>query len=247
MFDLTRALQTPELVYLQKDGDTNIQVLRNDQYQWLQLDDTVHTLMDINQPQRLVLPHLHAMSMALHLHPGPVGSALELGLGGGALSRFLVGQCHCQVTSIELSAPIIHCFKQFFNPEALDFDIVQADVRDEIGLHRGKDLLFVDLFGGQRLPEFLNDQAFYQQCFAALTQQGILVLNLLPDSQLYLYEVEQILQGLTGVKPLCLSIPGYKNRLLFCSKTPLPALEYDQALIDFSQQYQIDLNLFVQL
>ena len=46
MFDLTRALQAPELVYMHNDAAASIRVLRNHQYQWLQLNDTVHTLMD---------------------------------------------------------------------------------------------------------------------------------------------------------------------------------------------------------
>jgi len=247
MFDLTRALQDPELVYLHNENNTSIRVLRNSQYQWLQLDNTVHTLMDRTQPQHLVLPHLHAMAMALHLHPGPIQHTLELGLGGGALSRFLRAQYRCQVTSIELNASIIHCFRQFFNPMALDFDIIQADAQQEIGQHHAKDLVFVDLFGSQSLPEFLSDKGFYRQCLASLQAQGILVLNLLPDSQLYLFEIEQILQDLTGFKPMCLSVPGYKNRLLFASKQELRPLEFNQELTDFSRQYQLDLNLFIQL
>ena len=135
----------------------------------------------------------------------------------------------------------------FFNPAELDIEVVEGDARQQITQQQDQDLIFVDLFGSQRLPEFLSEAEFYQQCFKALAYQGILVLNLLPDSMLFLYEIEQILQDTTGYKPVCLSVPGYKNRILFSSMSALKPLEFTQELLDFSQQYQIDLNLFVQL
>lgn len=246
-FDLNQALTEAELLYMHNDDMGSIRVLSNHQYMWLQLNDTVHTLMSRQTPDQFILPHLHAMAMAMYITPGPINNALELGLGGGAMSRFLHGTYGCQVTSIELNPAIIHCFQTFFNPEGYDFDIIQGDVEKEIQRQGTYDLVIGDLYGENSVPEFLSDQGFYHRCLQSVSEQGTLMLNLLPSCELYQIDVEQKLETLLGHRPICLSVPGYRNRILLCSRQAEQRIEFEQGLLDFCQQYHIDLNQFVQL
>jgi spermidine synthase len=78
-------------------------------------DDVIQSIMHIRQPAKLTLPHQYAALMPLlFFKPEQV---IELGLGGGNISRFLTTlQSDIEVVSVELSSHVIKCFNDFFNP-----------------------------------------------------------------------------------------------------------------------------------
>ncbi|GGD59431.1 SAM-dependent methyltransferase [Lacimicrobium alkaliphilum] len=245
MFHLARELNNAKLLYWHQQQ--RLRVLQNQQYRWLCLGDTVQSVMDLNTPQRLVLPHLHGLALALYLRPQP-GCITELGLGGGAFQRYL--QQHAptsRINSIEFSHPIIHCFEEFFNPSALNLNIQQADAGQAIHHISNQDLLILDLFGEQDHPSFLRDPPFYEACLAALAAKGLLVINLLPALSIQLDSVTDLLRNLTGQPCTVVGIPGYQNKIIFAANLPLPDMHQFDALSVFASTHQVDLNQLILL
>ena len=111
---LAQHVNQGQLVYLSNDAD-QITVCENKYYRWLAFDDVIQSVMQIRCPEKLTLPHHYAVLMPLlFFKPQRV---IELGLGGGNISRFLTALHNdLAVLSVELSRNVINCFDQFFNP-----------------------------------------------------------------------------------------------------------------------------------
>ncbi|MFT5635574.1 MAG: spermidine synthase [Cognaticolwellia sp.] len=112
---LTQHVNQGRLVYLSNTTD-QITISENEHYRWLAFDDVIQSVMHLRCPEKLTLPHHYAALMPLlFFQPNQV---IELGLGGGNLSRFLSAlNPKIQVMSIELSQAVIDCFKGYFNPQ----------------------------------------------------------------------------------------------------------------------------------
>jgi len=234
-------------------------ICENENYRWLDIANTIQTVMDIHQPHKLVLPHLHGMLLSLYFNPNPQ-KVLELGLGGGAIQRFFghyfpATQCH----SVELDKQIIDYFLQYFsgnlslpsstpNPLTLSSEhITHGDARKVIKHHRHADLLFIDLFSGNAPPKFINDPQFYQDCLTSLSEDGLMIINLLPLGEVQTLIVEEILTKLTGFPPAIFSIPQYKNRIIMSGRFSLGHLPFNTKLQTVAKQYQLDLMNVIQL
>lgn len=111
---LAQHVNQGRLVYLSNEVD-QISIHENDYYRWLMFDDVIQSVMLKRQPNKLTLPHQYAVMMPLlFFKPERV---IELGLGGGNLSRFLSALHHSiEVTSVELCEQVIECFNEYFNP-----------------------------------------------------------------------------------------------------------------------------------
>ncbi len=111
---LAQHVNQGHLVYLSNAAD-QISISENTYYRWLAFDDVIQSVMHLRQPEKLTLPHQYAILMPL-LFFQPI-HVVELGLGGGNISRFLtVLHSDIDVVSVELSRQVIQCFSEFFNP-----------------------------------------------------------------------------------------------------------------------------------
>jgi spermidine synthase len=242
-------LQNAELQYFNQTEHGKIEVYQNQRYRWLCLNGTLQTMMDCTKPERLVLPHLHALAIAFYFKPS-ASLIIELGLGGGALPRHIKKHFpHTELLSAEIEPAIIDCFKRFFigNIQSEKHTIEQADACQFMQTKRQSDILFIDLFGENAAPPFLNREAFYADCFSNLKDDGLLVLNLLPNHPFQPEQLKRMLGELSGQKTLILSIPGYKNRIVFASKQAIPPLRYNDNINEFAKEHHIDLLSFIQM
>lgn len=198
--------------------------------------------MDLSNPPTLVLPHLHAMALALYFCPQAT-QALELGVGGGALKRYL-GSVHPNIhmTSIESNNGVIQSCVDYFH--LAPGNIIQGDGQIEIKHYHCLDLLFIDIFDGHKHPHFLKQDAFHRDCLDSLSQQGILAINLLPEHSGEIDDFQQLYLRLSGFRPLCFKVPGYQNRILLCAKQPLLLPEY-ATLVKFARRHHLNLNYLV--
>ncbi|MFC6441231.1 spermidine synthase [Bowmanella sp. JS7-9] len=241
-FDLKQALQDETLLLLhqQNDGE-RLTVYQNNAFRWLQLGTIVQSVMSLQEPQRPILSYLQPLLLIPYLRPD-IQHILELGLGGGAIQRFFANKPQ-QVTSVEWDPGIIEVYQQYF---AIDNagTVIQDDAAHYVQQGELVDWLIVDLFNHDGASPFTFHQLFYQFCAARLTEQGILSVNLLPETPLQIEIVKELLEGLFAQPAMEIRLPGYKNRLLTISKTPLPELRYCDALVDYANQHQLDLNQF---
>lgn len=240
LFQLEHALHPAQLLYWHHDRQ--LFVYQNQHYRWLCLGNTVQSVMDLQQPTRLVLPHLHALALGLYLQPH-ARQVLECGLGGGAFGRFLARYFpQAAWNCIEFDQTIIHCFEKYFNPGGLSVNCQQADAREAIGGFSGQDLLLLDVFEQNRPPAFLADGDFYARCFHALNDHGVLVVNLLPSPHVSLLGVSSCLLQASGHLPKVIRIPGYRNLVLLAGKRSLPSLNPGRQLLDFAARCELDLR-----
>ncbi len=240
-------LEGQHLLHLTKLQGQALYVEENNQYRWLRINDTLQTVMDVRQPHNLVLPHLSAMLMALYYRPSP-STAVELGLGGGALQRFFQHYFpKLQFTSIELSSEVIACFQTYFNPGTLPASIVQQDAGLAVKQLAGLDILFVDLFSANASPVFLQEPDFYRDCFRCLSEDGILVANLIHPLESQNDWVIKCVTDLSENPPRLFGIPGFRNKVLLASKSGLSKVEYDQKLMRMCKHYGLQLNSIIEL
>ncbi|HKR47919.1 MAG TPA: spermidine synthase, partial [Paraburkholderia sp.] len=102
---------------------------------------------------------------------------------------------------------VIALREQFHIPPDSDrFRVTHADATDYLaGMANGNgaaDVILLDGFNAYGLPEALSSQSFYDNCYAALCDGGVLVANLLDDDPRVAIHIERIRLACSG-KLLC--------------------------------------------
>ena len=151
----------------------------------------IQSRMRMDDPDGLDLAYTQHMMGFLLWQPRPASVAM-IGLGGGSLAKF----CHRHLPNATLLAAEI-------NPHVIalrnDFGIPPDSTRFRVACLDGAvlvreppqrfDVLLVDGFDWEGLPEALCSQAFYDDCAGALTDTGWLVANLPSSASQPLFEV----------------------------------------------------------
>lgn len=147
----------------------------------LHFDDmSVQSEMCIDLPDKLVFSYARAMMSFLLFEPSPKRIAM-IGLGGGSLAKY----CYrflpqTEITVVEINPDVIALRNEFAIPaDDARFQVLLGDgaelVRDT---DRQFDVLIVDGYDAGGLPVQLSSQRFYDDCFASLADNGIMVVNL---------------------------------------------------------------------
>ena len=139
--------------------------------------------MLLARPGYLDLDYTRTMMGFLLFKPAPAHIGM-IGLGGGSLAKF----CHRQLgtsrmTVLEINPHVIALRGEFQIPEDDGrLRVIAADGAAYLQ-HESPafDVLLVDGFDHQGQPAALSSQRFYDDCFAALTADGVLVVNLNGD------------------------------------------------------------------
>ncbi len=141
---------------------------------------SVQSEMYIDMPDELVIPYTRTMMSFLLLSPAPCRIAM-IGLGGGSLAKY----CYRHLPQSEIRVIEI-------NPDVIalrnEFAIPADDQRFQVWLDNGAEwvkntdwqpeILIADGFDTDGLPSQLASQCYYDDCFAALSDNGIMVVNL---------------------------------------------------------------------
>lgn len=141
----------------------------------------VQSEMSLEDPYRLLLHYTQAM-MAFKLFKQDPSNILIVGLGGGSLSKYCFRRFpESKIVTIENSEAVIGLRDLFKIPEDSErFQIVHADAGEYMRrVNQAYDVLLLDGFTADGLPEHLFSETFYRNCYHALADGGILVANLL--------------------------------------------------------------------
>ena len=134
----------------------------------------------MEDPNLLALAYTRTM-MAFELFlPAPRTIAV-LGLGGGSIAKWCHGHYpNASLTVVEINPHVIAVRDAFgIPPNSQRFRILCEDGARFVAEQRHLfDVLLVDCFTTDRLPEALCSQAFYDHCRASLTENGMMVANL---------------------------------------------------------------------
>jgi len=143
----------------------------------------IQSEMHLDAPHRITLDYVRAMLCFVLFQPRPAHIVM-IGLGGGSLAKFCHQYLpHSRITVVELRADVIALRDQFaIPPDSERFQVVQGDgaaylaamARDQ---GRRADVLLVDGFDRDGLPEALCSEDFYHHCRQALRHGGVLVAN----------------------------------------------------------------------
>lgn len=141
---------------------------------------SVQSEMCIEMPDKLVLSYTRAMMSFLLIEPAPKNIAM-IGLGGGSLAKYCYRHLpQTEMTVVEINPDVIALRNEFaIPPDDARFAVLLGDGAEFVA-ETGKqfDVLMVDGFDAGGLPAQLSSQQFYDDCFASLSDHGIMVVNL---------------------------------------------------------------------
>jgi spermidine synthase len=146
----------------------------------------VQGAMRIRQPRKIELEYVQRMMAWLLWRPANAmarGHAVQLGLGGAAITRFTHQVLRMRTTVVEINPTVIQACRLWFHLPADDerLKVLQGDaaawVTDAANLQT-VDALCVDLYDHEAAAPVLDDQDFYTACRAVLTEGGLMTVNL---------------------------------------------------------------------
>jgi spermidine synthase len=179
-----RSLYRNILVY--QDGDTRC-------LKFGRRDGSRQTCRLQSDPAHLIFPYTRMMMAALYLNPSPQ-RILIVGLGGGTLPgalRTTVPTAQIDVVEIDPAVSRV-AYKYFgFTPGTLTHVYEQDGrvfVKRKLREKASYDLIMLDAFTDQYIPEHLLTQEFLQEVRGILAPNGVLAANTFSDSGLYHHE-----------------------------------------------------------
>ncbi|MBS3799163.1 fused MFS/spermidine synthase [Pseudoalteromonas sp. BDTF-M6] len=213
---ITNCAQLGHLLYWYRQGGTRIEVRQQQEFRWLLLNHTLQSVIAANQPQRLLLPHLHIMAQYWQTLKRPE-RVLELGLGGGAIRNYLLySYPEAELVSVEHNAQVIHCYKRFFSAGKVG-NLCCLDAEQALNRYGRFDWLVLDLFSELDAPLFLYQRQFYELLREALVPHGHIFINFLAHHPSQLHHLQRLLSATFGKGVQIMSVPGYANHVCFIS------------------------------
>ncbi len=148
-------------------------------------EELIQGVMKINEPNRLLLDYAHKMMSWLLFKREPK-SILQIGLGAGSISRFILEHFPCiTLDVVEIDSRVVEaCVEQFALPKndhRLFIHIGDGDLYIENAICANKkwDVVIFDAYGVTSDLGKFGLPKFYGNCSKILAQGGLLVLNLI--------------------------------------------------------------------
>jgi spermidine synthase len=148
------------------------------------------TCIDLKAPNRLVFEYTRMVLGALYLKPDP-HTILIIGLGGGTLPRTLEQLLpQADIDVVEIDPSVVGVAEQYFGfrPDERVHLIVQdgrAYVRQSLRGPRRYDLIILDAYEHQYIPEHMLTREFLIEVRSLLQPGGIVAANTFSTSRLY--------------------------------------------------------------
>ncbi|WP_421338789.1 spermidine synthase [Aeromonas veronii] len=194
-----QAYQADHLLHLSVKPQRRLTVQENNQHRWLEIDGVVQSAMSLADPATLCLPHQRVIACLL---PERAEQILELGLGGGDLTRHLCKRWpDARHECVDLDEEVLTVYQQFFQHQ-------ESDERAAPALHQADalafleqseqqyDLILLDLFSQDGNPLLLFQERLYRTLAPRLC--GTLVINLLPRTALELTHALTLIEQWIG-------------------------------------------------
>ncbi|WP_172919783.1 spermidine synthase [Capnocytophaga canis] len=106
---------------------------------------------------------------------------LVMGLAGGSVVRTLIDEIGYQgaMTAVELDSEVVDIANKYFIINDIDgLDIVIDDAQNFVKTAKQTyDLIIVDIFQDNHMPDFLFSKAFINQTISLLNNNGIILFN----------------------------------------------------------------------
>ena len=186
--------------------DVSVEVSEQDGVRSLHLgSDTVQSSMKLDDPYELVLSYTRAMMAFLLFRPQPE-HVLMIGLGGGSLPKFVYKHLPgTRTTVIESEPKVIAVARHYFHlpPDDERLAVEVAEGGAWVAAHpHCCDVLMVDGYDSTEQVPQLCSEDFYASARAALSDEGVLVVNLWSSDgrfDAYLQRIENVFAAVVCV------------------------------------------------
>jgi len=175
--------------------------------------------MSLKAPHDLAIRYTQKMMAFLLFQPRPKRIVL-IGLGGGSLIKF----CHrrmpgTQLTAVELDPNVI-AFRNAFMvpPDDERLQILEADGAEYLeNTDKGIDALLVDAFDKTGFAPSLANREFFDNAYAKLSGNGVLVINLAGEKESYAGLIGEAMHVFDD-QVIVISVPDDGNHVLYAFK-----------------------------
>lgn len=206
------------------DEEANVRCLKFDE----KSHKTRQSCMYLNNDPRLVFDYTKLLFSSL-LVTQKIDNVLIIGLGGGTMSNILHQLYpYAHIHNVEIDPAVIKVAKQYFSfKENNQVKAFEGDGR--IFVKRAKmkslryDLIILDAFNGDYIPEHLMTVEFHKELKQLLTPQGIIAANTFSTSKLYHYESATYFSVWNDFYQVSYNTSG--NRIILASASGFPTKE----------------------
>ena len=145
------------------------------------------------RPNKLIFDYTQMMLAGLYLNPKPA-KLLIIGEGGGTIPTALQEMLpNTQIDLVELDKAVDSVARQYFEfkpgPKTRVFiEDGRVFVKRMIPQKPNYDLVLLDAFDADYIPEHMLTREFLQEVKSIMTPDGVIVANTFSDSALYDYE-----------------------------------------------------------
>lgn len=204
------------------------EVVEDDEYRMLRFAELdIQSKMRKAAPYELVFSYTQAMMAFLLFNEAPK-HILVVGLGGGSLPKFCYRHLPgARITTVEISREVIDLRERFcIPPDDERFCVVHDDIAHWLeGKENIADVILLDAFSEIGIPAAISSLPFYRRCRRALTDDGILALNvnlgISKDSLAARRKLEKAIGRTLSVR----SVAGHNDVLLSFRNAELPEVK----------------------
>jgi spermidine synthase len=175
--------------------------------------------MSLKSPNDLSLRYTQKMMAFLLFHPRPKRIVL-IGLGGGSLIKFCYQHLPgASLTAIELDPDVIALRDVFLlPPDGPRLQVLNVDGAEYLqNADKGIDVLLVDAFDKTGFAPSLANRAFFENAFAKLSINGVLVINLAGEKETYAGLIGEAMHVFDD-QVIVISVPDDGNHILYAFK-----------------------------
>ena len=181
--------------------------------------------IDQRRPRDMVFAYTRMMMAALLLNPSP-RRVLVVGLGGGTLPTAMARiYREAAIDAVEIDPAVVTVAERYFGFVATDrlrvhVQDARAFVKRAARNGETYDLLMLDAFNSDYIPEHLMTREFLLEARSVLTEDGVLAANTFASSRLYDHE-SATYNDVFG--PFFnLRLRDSSNRVILAARQPLP-------------------------
>ena len=175
--------------------------------------------MSLKAPNDLAIRYTQKMMAFLLFQPRPKRIVL-IGLGGGSLIKFCYQRMPgTQLTAVELDPNVI-AFRDTFlmPPDDSRLQVLEADGAQFLETtEKGIDALLVDAFDKTGFAPSLANREFFDNAFAKLSGNGVLVINLAGEKETYAGLIGEAMHVFDD-QVIVISVPDDGNHVLYAFK-----------------------------
>jgi spermidine synthase len=210
---------------------------------WIRIPEgMVQSVMLLEEPAYPLLDYIQAMLCSVLFVRRP-GNLLNLGLGAGAIERFLLTQLSdIALVSVEIDTRMIEIARDYFRlPQS--HPVVAQSAQGYLETNQQRfDILLSDICTRQGAANSQLTSDFITHAARAINRGGVVAINLIPNGEA---EVVEVLIALRSTFPwiLIYDVPDADNMILFCTAQPSPLVdELTQRAAVLHQATGLDLS-----